>query len=155
MAAPNSFRDPFWIDLAASTEQKLGLPGGLLVAVLTKGERSNANQVSEAGARTPFQIIPATRKAAVDKYGIDPYISAQNAAEVAGLLLKDSLKRNGDDPAAAVAEYHGGTNRGNWGPRTKAYVGRVMEGAQSFAVPDQAPAVAVPLLPDVSQPMPP
>ena len=154
MDAPNSFRDPFWTDLAASTEQKLGLPGGLLVAVLTKGERSNANQVSEAGARTPFQIIPATRKAAVDKYGIDPYLSAQNAAEVAGLLLKDSLKRNGDDPAAAVAEYHGGTNRDNWGPRTKAYVGRVLDGAQSFAVADPAPAVAVPLQPDVSQPMP-
>ena len=32
MDAPNSFRDPFWTDLAASTEQKLGLPGGLLVA---------------------------------------------------------------------------------------------------------------------------
>lgn len=142
---PNSYRDPFWTDLAASTEQKLGLPGGLLVSVLTKGERSNANQVSEAGAKTPFQIIPATRVAAVKKYGIDPYLSAQNAAEVAGLLLKDSLKRNGDDPALAVAEYHGGTNRDNWGPRTKAYVSRVLDGAQSFAVPDPAPVAATDL----------
>jgi len=154
MASPNSYRDPFWTDLAASTEQKLGLPDGLLVSVLTKGERSNASQVSEAGARTPFQIIPATRKAAVDKYGIDPYLSAQNAAEVAGRLLQDSLKRNGDDPALAVAEYHGGTDRSNWGPRTKAYVARVLDGTQSFGVPDPAPVAAVPLQPDVSQPMP-
>lgn len=128
--APNSFRDPFWTGLASSTEQKLGLPDGLLVSILTNGERSNANQTSEAGAKTPFQIIPSTREAALKKYGIDPYLSPQNAAEVAGLLLKDSLQRNGNDPAAAAAEYHGGTDRANWGPRTKAYVQRVMDGIQ-------------------------
>jgi len=70
---PTSYKDPFWSDLAANTEQKLGLPSGLLVSVLTRGERSNADQVSEAGARTPFQIIPATRKAVLEKYGIDAY----------------------------------------------------------------------------------
>lgn len=124
--APNSFADPYWTDLAASTERLLGLPDGLLVSVLTKGERSNADQVSEAGARTPFQIIPSTRKAAIEKYGIDPYLSPQNAAEVAGNLLKDSLDRNSGSQALAVAEYHGGTDRANWGPRTKAYVKRVV-----------------------------
>ena len=124
--APNSYKDPFWTDLATATEAKLGLPEGLLAAVVTKGERSNADQVSEAGARTPFQIIPATRDAAIKKFGIDPYLSAENAAEVAGLLLKDSLTRNKGDAATAVAEYHGGTNPANWGPRTKAYVARVL-----------------------------
>ena len=125
-SAPNSYKDPYWTQLASATEQKLGLPEGLLAAVVTKGERSNADQVSEAGAKTPFQIIPATRDAAIKKYGIDPYLSPENAAEVAGLLLKDSLKRNGGDVASAVAEYHGGTDRANWGPRTKAYVQRVV-----------------------------
>lgn len=129
--APNSYKDPFWTDLATATEAKLGLPEGLLAAVVTKGERSNADQVSEAGARTPFQIIPATRKAAIDKYGIDPYISPENAAEVAGLLLKESLTRNKGDAATAVAEYHGGTNPANWGPRTKAYVARVLGDQQA------------------------
>jgi hypothetical protein len=88
---PTSYKDPFWSDLAANTEQRLGLPSGLLVSVLTRGERSNADQVSEAGARTPFQIIPATRKAVLDKYGIDAYLSPENAAEAAGRLLKESL----------------------------------------------------------------
>jgi len=125
-SAPNSYKDPYWTQLASVTEQKLGLPEGILGAIVTKGERSNADQVSEAAAKTPFQIIPATRDAAVKKYGIDPYLSPENAAEVAGLLLKDSLKRNDGDVSSAVAEYHGGTDRANWGPRTKAYVARVV-----------------------------
>lgn len=137
MAAPNSYKDPYWTQLASVTEQKLGLPEGLLASVVTKGERSNADQVSEAGAKTPFQIIPATRDAAIKKYGIDPYLSPENAAEVAGLLLKDSLKRNDGDVASAVAEYHGGTDRSNWGPRTKAYVQRVV-GSPAAAQPGQS-----------------
>ena len=131
MGAPNSYQDPYWKELSTATEAKLGLPSGLLAAVVTKGERSNADQVSEAGAKTPFQIIPATRKAAIDKYGIDPYLSPENAAEVAGLLLKDSLARNKGDVASAVAEYHGGTDRANWGPRTRSYVNRIMVDRQS------------------------
>lgn len=133
MATPNSYKDPYWSDLATATEAKLGLPEGLLASVVTKGERSNADQVSEAGARTPFQIIPSTRKAAIDKYGIDPYLSPENAAEVAGLLLKDSLDRNKGDKALAVAEYHGGTDRANWGPRTRSYVARVLGDQQPAA----------------------
>lgn len=126
MAAPNDYRHTYWKDLSLATEAKLGLPSGLLAAVVTKGERSNADSVSEAGAKTPFQIIPATRDAAIKKYGIDAYLSPENAAEVAGLLLKDSLSRNKGDTASAVAEYHGGTDRSNWGPRTRSYVNRVM-----------------------------
>lgn len=139
--APNSFKDPFWSSLASRVEAKLDLPPGLLVSVLTKGEHSNADQVSEAGARSPFQIIPKTRKAAIEKFGIDPYLSPQNAAEVAGRLLSGSLKRNNGDAALAVAEYHGGTDRREWGPRTRAYVQRVMEWFPADPMP----------LPDVGQ----
>jgi hypothetical protein len=124
--APNSFRDPYYTQLASNTESKLGLPDGLLSSIVTKGERSNADQVSEAGARTVFQIIPATRNAAIAKFGIDPYLSPENAAEVAGRLLKDSLDRNKGDVAAAVSEFHGGTDRANWGPKTRSYVQRVL-----------------------------
>lgn len=152
---PNSYRDPFWSDLAGRVEAKLELPKGLLVGVVTRGERSNADQVSEAGARTPFQIIPATRKAAIDKYGIDPYLSPENAAEVAGKLLQESLRRNQGDPKLAVAEYIGGTDRKNWGPTTRAYVQRVVGAqppAQAQPVADQAPNTAVDLPPaDPSQ----
>ncbi|CAB4123403.1 LT_GEWL domain containing protein [uncultured Caudovirales phage] len=122
---PNSYKDPFWQGLASGTESKLGLPKGILTALVTRGERSNNDQVSEAGAKTPFQIIPATRDAAIKKWGVDPYLSPENAAEVAGLLFKDSLDRNKGSVPLAVAEYHGGTNRANWGPKTNAYVQRV------------------------------
>lgn len=143
---PTSYKDPFWSDLAANTEQKLGLPSGLLVSVLTRGERSNADQVSEAGARTPFQIIPATRKAVLDKYGIDAYLNPQTAAEAAGLLLKESLDRNQGNIVLAAAEYHGGTDPKNWGPRTKAYMQRVSQGVRELttqAAPAGRPAATI------------
>jgi Transglycosylase SLT domain len=129
--APNSYKDPYWSDLALNTEKKLGLPSGLLSSIVLNGEKSNANQTSEAGAKTPFQIIPSTRNALIKKYGIDPYLSPENAAEGAGLLLKESLSRNKGDIPTAVAEYHGGTNRDNWGSRTKAYVQRVTAGHEA------------------------
>lgn len=139
--APIKFTDPLYASLDDRVTQKLGLPAGLLASIRTKGERSNADQVSEAGAKSVYQIIPATRKAVLDKYGIDAYLSPENAAEAAGLLLKESLDRNKGDTAIAVAEYHGGTDRSNWGPRTKAYVGRVTGGAPAPAAP-QGPNIA-------------
>lgn len=126
MDAPKSYKDPFWLQLASAKEAKHGLPEGVLSSILTKGERSNNDQVSEAGARTVFQIIPQTRKAVLDKYGIDAYLSPDNAAEAAALLVKESLKRNNGDVGQAVGEYHGGTNRDNWGPRTRSYITRVV-----------------------------
>lgn len=143
--APISYKAPEYTALDAATEQKLGLPEGLLASIRLNGERSNADQVSEAGARTAYQITPATRKLALDRWGIDPYLSAQNAAEVAGRLLKDSLTRNQGDLAAAAGEYHGGTDRSNWGPRTQAYIQRVTAGlgsqgnSQSGAAASSAP----------------
>lgn len=137
--APNSYKDPYWTNLALATEAKLGLPNGILTSVVMQGERSNNNQVSEAGAKTVFQITPPTRKAAIEKYGIDPYLSPDNAAEVAGRLLKESLDRNKGAVATAVAEYHGGTDRRRWGPRTRAYVARVVN-AQRKDIAAPAPS---------------
>jgi hypothetical protein len=136
--APNSYNDPYWADLSSRAEQQLGLPAGLLNNVVTKGERSNADQVSEAGAATVYQITPSTRKLVLDKYGVDAYLSPENSAEAAGLLLKESLDRNKGDVSAAVAEYHGGTDRSNWGPRTRAYVGRVMAAQRKEPAPAQS-----------------
>lgn len=135
--APNSYSDPYWTQLASATEQKLGLPTGLLGSIVTHGERSNSDQVSEAGAKTPFQITPATRDAVLKRDGIDAYLSPENAAEVAGLVLKDGVnfaKQRTDDPEAqnrlAAGFYHGGGDTANWGPRTHAYVARVSDGAE-------------------------
>ncbi len=122
---PISYKDPFWSNLSDAVEQKLELPAGLLKSVLLYGERSNANQVSEAGAKTPYQITPSTRQLVLDKYGVDAYLSPETSAEAAGLLLKESLQRNKGDIKLAAAEYHGGTDKKNWGPRTRSYVDRV------------------------------
>ncbi len=130
---PNSYKDPYWSDLASKAEARVGVPAGMLVSVLLNGEKSNNDQISEAGAKTPFQIIPSTRKLIIKKYGIDPYLSPENAAEGAALLLDESLKRNKGDKAAAIGEYIGGINRANWGPTTKAYINRVVGGAAPVA----------------------
>lgn len=124
--APNSYKDPYWANISSDAEKKVGLPEGLLNKILTRGERSNADQVSEAKAKTPYQIIPQTRDAFLKKYGVDAYLSPENSAEVAALVLKEGLDRNNGNVAQAVGEYHAGPNRENWGPKTKAYIARVM-----------------------------
>jgi hypothetical protein len=146
---PNSYKDPVYASLDAKTEEKLGLPSGLLSSIRTKGEKSNNDQVSDAGAKTVYQFTPSTRNLIVKKYGIDPYLSPETASESAGLLLKEGLDRNKGDPALAVAEYIGGTDRANWGPTTRAYVARVAGGLPAPSAPAAKPAGA-PLAPGES-----
>ena len=147
--APTRYNAPYWDDLASKAESEAGIPKGLLLAVKNNGEKSNADQVSSAGARTPFQIIPGTRDAFLKKYGVDAYADDASAAKVAALHLKESLDR-GNTPEGAVREYHGGPDRSKWGATSAAYGQRVMKG---FGVgspevtgftPDAAPASAGP-----------
>lgn len=131
---PINYKDAVYSDADAKTTARLGLPVGMLDAIRTAGEKSNADQVSSAGARTPYQITPATRRAILDQYGIDAYLSPENASEAAGILLRDSLKRSGGDPETAVREYHGGTDPKNWGKVNEAYWRRVSAGMRDTAV---------------------
>lgn len=127
------YTDPLYAELSSDVENRLGLPPGLLNSVITKGEKSNEDQVSSAGARTVAQIIPETRDAIIKKYKIDPWISDENAILGAGYLLKEGLERNRGNAAEAVGEYVGGLDRKNWGPVTKAYINRVMVGQKQAA----------------------
>ena len=127
-APPNDYRDPYWRDLIARTEERVDIPRGLLQSVILFGEKSNNDQTSRNNTRTIFQIIPSTRDAFLRKYGVDAYLGPDQAAEVAALHLKESLQRNGGNLAAAVGEYHGSPNRSTWGPRTNAYINSVMVG---------------------------
>jgi hypothetical protein len=120
------YTDPLYDALDADVTAKLGLPSGLLSKIRLNGERSNADQVSEKGAQSVYQVIPETRAALIKKYGVDPYESPEAAAMGAGYLLKESLQRNNGDVASAVGEYIGGTDRANWGKNTRAYINRVM-----------------------------
>ena len=129
MAAPISYKDPYYDALDTRTEAKLGLHPGLLRSIRVNGERSNANQSpASTGARSVYQIIPATRNAVLKKYGVDAYLSADNAAMASGLILKEGQDRNGGDPERAAAEYIGGTDKRAHGPTTRSYVSRVMAG---------------------------
>lgn len=122
----NSYKDPYWSGLSANTEKLLKLPTGLLQNIVMHGEKSNADQVSSAGAKTVYQITPTTRNLVLKKYGVDAYLNDKNAAMAAGLLLQESLKRNKGNVEAAIGEYHGGTDRANWGSVNSAYRKRVM-----------------------------
>lgn len=125
---PKNYDAPEWTQLSANAEKKAGIPDGLLQAIVNHGEKSNTDQVSEKGARTVYQITPPTAKLIEKKYGIDPYLSPENAALGAAYLLKESLDRNGGKTALAVAEYHGGVDRSNWKSKTNKYVTNVLRG---------------------------
>lgn len=139
---PKSFDDPAYDAADTSAAATAGIDPILLRAIRTKGERSNADQVSSKGATTPYQFIPATRKAILDKYGIDVTLNPQNASLGAAYLLKEGMDRNGGDASQAVAEYHGGLDRSQHGPINRAYVARVMTGAQDDYLDQLAQEVA-------------
>lgn len=134
----NSYKDPYWSGLSANTEKLLKLPTGLLQNIVMHGEKSNADQVSSAGAKTVYQITPTTRNLVLKKYGVDAYLNDKNAAMAAGLLLQESLKRNKGNVEAAIGEYHGGTDRTNWGSVNSAYRKRVLAAQNGGQVPQQS-----------------
>ena len=139
---PKSFDDPAYDAADTSAAATAGIDPILLRSIRTRGERSNADQVSSKGATTPYQFIPATRKAILDKYGIDVTLNPENASLGAAYLLKEGMDRNGGDASAAVAEYHGGLDRAQHGPINRAYVSRVMAGAQEDFLDGLAQEVA-------------
>lgn len=143
-ASPNSYKDPAYSAIEARVEREVGLPSGMLATIRTRGERSNADQVSEAGARSVYQIIPTTRSSIQKNYGFDPYAGPEQAARGAAVLLKESLDRNNGNRAAAFREYHGGTNPANYGPRTRAYVQRTTGGGDPASTGGYDPLPKIP-----------
>lgn len=122
---PTSYNDPTYAAADQAASASVGIPPGWLTNIRTKGEKSNADQVSSAGARTPYQITPSTRQSIMDQTGVDPWLSPSTAAYGAAYLLKQNLDHNGGNPILATANYIGGTDPSNWGPKTMAYVKRV------------------------------
>lgn len=119
----NSFRDPGYDDIEARVAAQLGIPVEALRAVRVGGERTNANRVSPAGARSVYQVMPATRRGLQRQYGVDAWSSPNNAAMAAGHLLQDNFTQAGNWPDA-VRMYHGGPDRRHWGPINRAYAAR-------------------------------
>jgi hypothetical protein len=122
----NSYTDPSYDAIEAGLERKYNLPTGGMRAIRTRGERSNSDQVSSAGASTVYQIIPSTGAGIKRLYGVDYTKGPAAAAEASALVLRDELKRYGGDWSKAVAAYNGG-RRGVTNPalETRNYVKRV------------------------------
>jgi hypothetical protein len=123
-AAPESYQAPEYDTAERTASAATGVPADLIQRVRTRGERSNASQVSPAGARTVYQIIQPTRDAILKKYGVDAYSSdPAEQAHAAALVLKESLDKHNGNHTLALEEYHGGPDQSKWGPKTRNYAG--------------------------------
>lgn len=89
---------------AQAVEQKYGLPSGLIVALKNAGERSNADQVSPAGARGVMQFMPENLR----KYGVKDATDSMEIIDAAGRYLKDTMQQYGGNVRAVIADYNGG-----------------------------------------------
>ena len=119
-----TYKDPYYDNTDAIDSKQTGVTLNILRAIRLAGERSNENQISSAGARGVYQFIPSVRNSVLKKYGVDAWNPSQ-ASLAAAYLLKENADRNKGDYIAAVREYHGGTNRKNWGPVNRDYINRV------------------------------
>lgn len=96
------------VDVVSNTEQKYGIPSGLLSAVISKESSGNANAVSKKGALGLGQVMPDTAKEMgynVEQLKRDPNMQV----DAAGQYLGQMLRRSGGDVTKALASY-------NWGP---------------------------------------
>jgi hypothetical protein len=89
---------------------------------------------SEKGAQGLMQLIPETQKA----LGVTDPSDPQQSIFAAAKLMAENLDRYGN-VADAVKAYHGGTDKANWGPKTQAYVSKVLNG---YGAPAQAATAA-------------
>ena len=116
----NSYKSGSYDPLEAAAGKEYGVPPAILQRLRVKGEKSNANQVSEVGARSVYQITPETRAGIMKLYGFDPWSSPANAARGAAIVARDMYRKFGNWNDAMTG-YHGGNDTRNWGPRTRAY----------------------------------
>ncbi|KGD75281.1 hypothetical protein HA49_08610 [Tatumella morbirosei] len=95
-------------DVVSATEQKYGIPSGLLSAVISKESSGNPNAVSPKGAIGLGQVMPETAKGMgynPERLKSDPDMQV----DAAGKYLGQMLRQNGGDVTSALASY-------NWGP---------------------------------------
>lgn len=98
------FNAPELNGYAAATEQRYGLPPGLINALKNAGEKSNSWQVSPAGARGVMQFIPHN----LAKYGVRDPLDPVQMIDAAGRYLSDTMRFYKGNVAAVIADYNGG-----------------------------------------------
>lgn len=106
----------------------------LLRAQMLVESNGDPKAQSEKGAQGLMQLIPATQKA----LGVTDPNDPQQSIFASAKLMAENLDRYGN-VADAVRAYHGGTDKANWGPKTQAYVSKVLNG---YGAPAQTSAQA-------------
>ena len=92
--------------MESAHEVNYNLPRGMMAALRTRGEASNNNMVSPAGARGVYQFMPATFAKFADR-GASP-TDPEAASLAAAKYLRYALDLYGGNIGAALAEYNGG-----------------------------------------------
>ena len=130
-------------DLAA---QKVGIPSEFLKSIRLYGERTNADKVSEAGAKGVYQFIPATRNAIKSKYGVDAWsTNPEEAATAAAYLVKENYDAAKANPRGKTPEeemfrlYHAGATATR-GKVNEDYAVRTMSGLRDLSAQPQQSA---------------
>lgn len=119
----DSYKSGSYDPLEAAAGREFGVPPGILNRLRVRGEKSNAGQVSEVGARSVYQITPETRQLIIQKYKFDPWANPRDAARGAAIVARDMYRKFGNWNDAMTG-YHGGNDTRNWGKRTQAYAQR-------------------------------
>ncbi len=140
-------------DLIEAAARRYDVDPNLIRSVMHVESRGNpAAHNRETNARGLMQLIPDTAR----RLGVnDPHDPAQ-AIPAAARLLAENLGRYGNAEEAVLA-YHGGTDRANWGPRTRRYLQLVTDRYGQVAAPreaapeaDAASPAAAPVPPEMS-----
>lgn len=110
----------------AAAAQYSGVPEAIIRSQWQVESSQGRNTISEAGARGDFQVMPSTQ-AALEVRNKTKYNSFDfsDSLNMYAQLMKENLTAAKGDLGTAVAMYHGGTDRNNWGPRTQDYVSKV------------------------------
>lgn len=120
-----SYRSTAYDPIEEKYAKQYGIPVEMLRAIRLAGERSNANQVSPAGARGVFQFIPSTRQGFIKNYNIDPWSGPEQNTQAGALHLANDWKRSGGNVDETIMSYIAGPSGKGRGPQTQAYLGRV------------------------------
>lgn len=107
--------------LLSAAAAKYGVPLNMLTAQMQAESAGNPLAVSPVGATGLMQIIPSNYSA----YGVTDPTNPAQSIDAGAHMDADAYKRTGNWPDA-LREYHGGTDRKNWGPKTQAYEAKIM-----------------------------
>lgn len=124
-------------------------PNAFRSAVVQAESRGDYTAVSPVGALGAYQVMPATAKTLAGRLGLpwNPSLMRSNTPEgrqyqdaIGGAALQEALDASGGDPAKAAMYYHGGSDTGKWGPKTRAYAQQVQANMAAPGQPVRAPA---------------